>query len=97
MCEDFESDGYAPLTIEDFGDWTMVDADKKKTYTFMDDQLNPYRTSPMAFQVYDPVLAGVPQDYLIDVEPHGGDRFLAAWSCQGLNDNWLISPELDGS
>ena len=35
LCEDFESDEYAPLTIEDFGDWTMVDADKKKTYTFM--------------------------------------------------------------
>ena len=97
LCEDFESDEYAPLTIEDFGDWTMVDADKKKTYTFMDDKLNPYRTSPMAFQVYDPVLAGVPQDYRIDVEPHSGDRFLAAWSCKGLNDNWLISPELDGS
>lgn len=95
--EDFESDSYEPLTIEDFGGWTMIDADRLKTYTFMSDTRNPYRTERMAYQLYDPVAAGVPQDYMVDVPCHSGSRFLAAWSAQGVNDNWLISPALSGS
>lgn len=95
--EDFDSEDYTPLTIKDFGGWTMIDADGLKTYTFMKDTENPYRTERMAFQLYDPTLAGVPDDYMIDVPAHSGNRFLAAWSAQGQNDNWLISPELSGN
>lgn len=94
--EQFESESYEPLTISDFGDWHMVDRDGLPTYTFLQDTKNPHRTKPMAFQVYDPVLAGVPDEYLIDVEPYSYDRMLVGWSCAGQNDNWLISPLLTG-
>lgn len=97
LLEDFESEDYTPLTIKDFGGWSMIDADGLNTYTFMKDTNNPYRTEPMAFQLYDPTLAAVPDSYMIDVQPYSGSRFLAAWSAQGLNDNWLISPELSGN
>lgn len=96
VFEDFENPEYPALTISDFGGWTMVDIDKKKTYTFLDDASNPYRTMPMAFQLYDPVKAGVPDRYLIDAQPYSGNTMLVAWSAQGLNDNWLVSPELSG-
>lgn len=94
--EDFENESYEPLTISDFGGWTLYDGDMKKTYTFMKDYYNPYRTLPMAYQLFDPVLAGVPDDYLVDMPPHSGKTLLVAWSAQGQNDNWLISPELSG-
>lgn len=97
IVEDFESPDYTPLTIENFGDWTMIDADGLKTYSFMKDQNNPYRTSPMAFQLYNPEIAGVPQDYLIDIVPNSGKNLLVGWSSNGKNDNWLISPALSGN
>lgn len=97
VVEDFENEAYEPLTIDNFGGWIMVDADGLKTYTFLKDYDNPYRTAPMAYQLYDPVKAGVSPDYMIDVPVHSGNTMLAAWSAQGLNDNWLISPELSGN
>ncbi len=95
--EDFENVYYEPLTNKDFGGWTLLDLDGGKTYTFLDDVNNPYRTQPMAYQLYNPVTAGVPDDYLIDIPPHSGNTLLVAWSTNGTNDNWLISPELSGA
>ena len=95
--EDFESPDYEPLTNKDFGGWTLLDLDGGKTYTFLDDVNNPYRTQPMAYQLYNPVAAGVPDRYLIDIPPHSGETLLVAWSTNGTNDNWLISPELSGN
>ncbi len=94
--EDFESPDYEPLTIENFGEWTMVDADGLKTYTFLNDVDNPHRTSPMAFQLYNPRTAGVQQNYLIDIVPNSGENLLVGWGSQGITDNWLISPRLTG-
>lgn len=97
VVEDFESEEYEPLTIDNFGGWIMVDADGKKTYTFMGDTQNPYRATPMAYQLYNPVVAGVDDSRIIDATPNSGSTMLVAWSAQGLNDNWLISPVLSGN
>lgn len=94
--EDFENPQYAPLTISDFGGWTMIDIDGGQNYTFLKDENNPYRTLPCAFQLFNPELAGVPDDYLIDCQPHSGNTMLVGWSTDGLNSNLLISPELSG-
>lgn len=94
--EDFEDPQYELFTISDFGGWTLVDRDGKKTYTFLRDTNNPNRTKPQAFVLFDPVAAGVPSESLIDVPTHSGDRMLMAFSAQGQNDNWLISPQLSG-
>ncbi|MGN0222841.1 MAG: choice-of-anchor J domain-containing protein [Muribaculaceae bacterium] len=94
--EDFEDSQYELFTISNFGGWTLVDRDGKKTYTFLRDTNNPNRTKPQAFVLFDPVAAGVPTESLIDVPTHSGDRMLMAFSAQGQNDNWLISPQLSG-
>lgn len=97
FVEDFESDSYEPLTNRSFGGWTFLDLDGGKTYTFLSDVKNPYRTAPMAFQLFNPVIAGVPDNYMQDIPPHSGDNLLVGWSTNGKNDNWLISPELSGN
>lgn len=94
--EDFENPQYELFTISDFGGWTLLDRDGSKTYTFLRDTNNPNRTKPQAFVLFDPVAAGVPSESLIDVPTHSGDRMLMAFSAQGQNDNWLISPQLSG-
>ncbi|MDD2961593.1 MAG: choice-of-anchor J domain-containing protein [Muribaculaceae bacterium] len=98
VVEDFESADYTPLTISDFGGWTLVDGDKKKTYNILRETNNPYQTQPQAFQLFNPIVAAVPESSLIDAQPHSGNQFLVAWSAGGAaNDNWLISPELSGA
>lgn len=94
--EDFENPDYPALTISDFGGWTLYDGDGQRTYTFFDDNKNPYRTMPMAFQLYNPAAAGVPLEQRPDCVPHSGEQFLLAASIRGKNDNWLISPALSG-
>lgn len=97
VTEDFESAEYPVFTINDFGEWTLVDNDGKRTYTFMGDVNNPYRTQPQAFQLFDTKKSGMSPDSYIDAEPFSGERMLVAWSAQGQNDNWLISPALSGN
>lgn len=94
--ETFENQTYTPLTISDFGGWTMYDGDGLSTYSFLKDYDNPYRYSPMAFQLFNAEKAGVPQSYRADCEPHTGSNMLFAFSAIGKNDNWLISPLLSG-
>ena len=95
--EDFESSAYPNFTISDFGGWTMYDGDKQRTYTFLKDYDNPYITQPQAFELYTPTLSGMPENYYADCTPHSGDRMLVAFSAEGKNDNWLISPKLSGA
>ena len=97
VTEDFENPDYPALTISNFGGWTMVDGDKDYTYGIVHDSDNPYRGYPHAYQLFDPVKAGVPQDELLDVPTHSGNTMLIAVSGKYLNDNWLISPELSGN
>lgn len=95
--EDFENAEYPTLTISDFAGWSMVDADSLNTYKIVSDSNNPYLVKPQAFQLYNPYVAGCPSNYISDFLGHGdGQQMLVAWSAQGQNDNWLISPELPG-
>lgn len=94
--EDFESPEYEPFTYEGFGGFTFVDMDGKDNYTFLKDVNNPYRSVPLAYQLFNPELAGVPDENLIDCPTHSGKNMLVAWSCDGQNANLLISPELTG-
>lgn len=95
MEDGFESADYEPLTIYNFGDWIMVDADRLQTYGLLDDY-NPYTYARMAFQIYNADAAGLADDQRIDMLPHSGQNLLYAPSARGLNDNWLISPLLSG-
>ena len=97
--EDFENPNYEPMTISDFGEWTMYDMDGQQTYYCQTWQEtgNPYRSAPQAYQLYNPEVAGLSAEFLLDIPPHSGKQLLVAWSCQGQNDNWLVSTELTGA
>ncbi|MBD5366116.1 MAG: hypothetical protein HDR82_03740 [Bacteroides sp.] len=98
ITEDFESDDYTPMSISGAGDWTVYDGDGKNTYNVFRELYNPYQTSPIAFQLFDNVLAEVPAQYALDAEAYSGQRYMLAPSAPSAdNDNWLISPELSGN
>lgn len=95
--EDFENPAYEPFTYNDFAGFTFVDLDGAYNYTFLKDYNNPYSSMPMAYQLFSPELAGVPDYMLADCPPHSGKSMLVAWSCSSQNANLLISPELTGA
>jgi len=104
VTDDIES--YAPFIIENIGEWTLVDVDGGPgTYTIKtssgESVLYDNASKPMAFQVFNPGLAGL---MLVNSEgnptawmPHSGSQMLATFAdVDGQNDDWLISPELTG-
>ncbi len=99
VTDGFES--YEPFIIEGIGAWTMYDADGATTLNtprILADY--PHRGEPMAFQVFNPKDAGVwVEDYQDNAfEAHGGAQYLICMSTNypAENDDWLISPRLDG-
>lgn len=98
LTEDFENPDYTPMSISGAGAWTVHDGDGVKTYNVFRELYNPYQTMPLAFQLFDNVVANIPEIYQPDAEAHSGQRFMLGASAQSaLNDNWLISPELSGN
>ena len=98
VTEDFESEAYTPMAISGAGDWTVYDGDGQNTYNIFREYYNPYQTMPIAFQLFDNVVAEVPDIYAPDAEAHSGQRFMMAPSAKSAtNDNWLISPRLSGA
>lgn len=94
--ESFESKEVAPFSYAGYEDWLFVDLDGAKNYTIFGDINNPYRTQPMAYQLFTPAIAGIQPEKMIDCTTHSGESMLVAWSCQSQNANLLISPELSG-
>ena len=98
IIEDFESEEYTPMSISGAGDWTVYDGDGVATYNVFREYYNPYQTQPMAFQLFDNVVAEVPESYQIDAVANSGQRYMLAPSAQSAtNNNWLISPRLSGN
>lgn len=96
VTEDFDNPEYEMFNYTGVGGFKFIDMDEGNNYTFLKDEKNPYRTMPMAFQLWDPIQAGVPDSYLLDCPTHSGNAMLVAWSTNGKNANLLISPELSG-
>lgn len=95
------AEGYANYTIDDMGEWTLIDVDGSTTYSFS--QANgevydyPNVGMPMAFQVLDPTAIGMPDSDLAGIMPRTGSKmFICFDSTDGRNDDWLISPVLTG-
>lgn len=95
MTESFED---APsFTISDFGEWSMYDALNTTVYGLTDasgaDVSFPHTCEPQAWTVLDFAFGG----FYDSVQPHTGDKAMAAFSHAGMTENsWLISPELSG-
>jgi len=97
VLEDFES--YTNFIIEDIGEWTLYDEDKKATYVDGNYFLVPYanKNAPMAYQVFNSRIAGVAN--LGDWESYSGAKSLASFTTADntVNNDWLVSPLLPGA
>ncbi|MDE5607795.1 MAG: choice-of-anchor J domain-containing protein [Muribaculaceae bacterium] len=106
-------DTYESFAISGFGPWTVVDGDKQPTWGISSGVSGqilsyPHAGEAMAWQVFNPVKAGLSVDYnpaqdpsgtmLPDWRPRSGSQMLGSFSAKsGACDDWLISPELSGS
>lgn len=98
IVDDFES--YPAFSITNVGDWTLYDGDKQNTTGIQDGhgEFIQYDNveSPMAYQVFNPSMAGLAKTYF---GAHSGTQVLATFTVGRweANDDWLISPLLDGA
>ncbi len=98
VTEDFES--YAAFTISHFGQWALHDGDRQTTLGIQDGtgyfvQYDNVE-SPMAFQIFNPSAVNLSSYYF---PTHSGKQVAAAFNAgrYTANDDWLISPEVDGA
>lgn len=97
---------YKAFAISDYGDWTTYDCDQQNTIRItLNEAFGPlnYENAgePMAFQVFNAGEAGIP---FAAWDAHTGEQMLACFACASAdggfskkqNDDWLISPELNG-
>lgn len=98
--DDFES--YEPFIIDDIGEWTVLDLDGGKTLNSpVIPTAYPHKGEPMAWQVFNTEEAGVvTEDHFDNVFlSHSGKQYLMCPSNDDYyqrNNDWLISPRLDG-
>ncbi|MDE6311396.1 MAG: choice-of-anchor J domain-containing protein [Muribaculaceae bacterium] len=95
VTDNFED--YKDFAISGVGEWTMWDADFDNTYMINTTYGNyPDCTSPKAFQVINAEVLGINQ--WAQGTPHSGKKMMAALCCQFyVNNDWLISPRLNGA
>ncbi len=94
ITDDVES--YADWAIDGIGEWTMWDGDYDLTY-YINKDLGEYpnATARKAFQVCNAKTLGI--DIWPEGETHSGDKmFMASASVNYVNNDWLISPMLNG-
>lgn len=90
VTEDFES--YTAGELNSIGNWTVIDADEDLTYMFENIDM-PNAGQEIGFMVFDHDWAGGDDWFLA----HSGHQYaIAMAAAYGQNDDWLISPELNG-
>ncbi len=99
-------ESYKDFAIDNIGNWRTIDADGEKTVRISIDGLLMYEYEhageAIAFQVMNPEEAGI---YLNAFTPRSGKKVFFALACAApdaqtpakQNDDWLISPELNGA
>lgn len=92
-----DAESYTDFAINGIGDYITYDADFGYTcYINKDLDEYPNQNAPKAFQVLNARRLGI--DIWDEGTPHSGDRMLAALApLDCANDDWLISPLLNGS
>lgn len=89
-------EGYKDFAIAGIGDYLMVDRDWSITYAITNGYEYPDMTTPKSFQVLNAKLLGI--DVWSEGQPHSGDHFFGSLSAQnGVTDDWMISPLLNGA
>lgn len=86
---------YTDWAIDSVGEWTMVDLDHQATYYINNNLDYPHQSDPKAWQVCNAHALGI--DVWDEGRPHSGHKmFMAMSAASGPNDDWLISPTLNG-
>ena len=87
---------YEDFAIDGIGEWTMWDGDYDVTYMINTSYGDyPNSTARKAFQVCNADLLGI--NIWDEGKPHSGKKmFMALSSYIYVNNDWLISPELNG-
>lgn len=100
MTDDFES--YTPFITDSIGEWTVIDADGGETLASPVIPIRyPHEGEPMAWQIFNTTDAGVVTEEHFDnvFQSHSGVQYIMCTSNDDYfkaNDDWLISPRLDG-
>ena len=94
VTDDVES--YEDFAIDGIGEWSMWDGDYDVTYMINTSYGDyPNSTARKAFQVCNADLLGI--NIWDEGKPHSGKKmFMALSSYIYVNNDWLISPELNG-
>lgn len=88
---------YESFIKDNIGEWTLVDIDGSTTYGITSTTDYPNNRTAMAYQVFEPVAAGLDIEQFTNYAPHSGSKYLASFDdTDGQNDDWLISPKLSG-
>lgn len=94
VTDDVES--YKDWAINNVGEWTMFDGDYAPTVYIKMDFEYPDATERKAFQVCNASTLGI--DIWEQGKPHSGNKmFMASASVDYVNNDWLISPRLNGA
>lgn len=90
-------DSYTDWAIDGIGEWTMYDGEYAPTvYINKDLGQYPHATDRKAFQVCNASTLGI--DIWDEGKPHSGNKmFMAVASVGYVNNDWLISPRLNGA
>ncbi|MGN0223642.1 MAG: choice-of-anchor J domain-containing protein, partial [Muribaculaceae bacterium] len=97
VADSFED--YTAFSIDNIGDYTLVDGDKGYTYGFADIYFE-HSGEPCAYMVFNPGSLGLTM--LPEARANTGEQVLAAFSSVDAsgsaiqNDDWLISPRIFG-
>lgn len=105
IVEDFED--YEAFSIDEIGDWTLVDADGRKTMEIAGLSY-PNNGAKMAFMVFNPTQVILPDETVglpegnTEAYAYDGRQYLISVSTildnmDDHSDDWLISPELSGN
>lgn len=105
VVEDFED--YEPFSIDEMGEWTLVDADGRNTMV-LTGLSYPNNGSKMAYMVFNPTKVILPDETVglpqgnTEAYAYDGNQYLISVATvldnmDDHNDDWLISPELSGN
>lgn len=100
------AEDYDAFSIDSYGEWTLIDGDGATTSGIGDGWGSIYKypnvNKPMAYMIFNPSEAKIRDSKYSDEEstkyaPHSGKQVFAAFSANGVrNNDWLISPRLNG-
>lgn len=86
--EDYES-----FAVNAAGSWSFIDVDGSDNYIIQDVEF-PNGGLPAAYIVFD----NSSDDFGESFAAHSGNKYMASFAAEnGQNDDWMISPELDGN